>query len=108
MSASISIVSNMSRKKKNMSGVLENRPGTIAQSVGLRSVTQKGSRYFIAWGLRHLDLSKTGHHEGRTYLRKKIDIIGHAGALMGSTVLRSAGYNDCAVWRKPRPSASRC
>jgi Mb-OB3b family methanobactin precursor len=71
-------------------------------------VTQRGFQYFIIWGLHHIDLSKGDHHGGKIWKRKKIDIIGRAGALMGSTILRSAGYNDCVIWKKPRPSTLRC
>jgi hypothetical protein len=36
--------------------------------------------------------------------RRRISIIGCAGALMDLTVPKNAGYSGCAAYRKPRPA----
>jgi hypothetical protein len=54
-------------------------------------------------------MSKLSHcAKGRTSKRRRINVIGHAGALMDLTVPRNAGYSGCAIWRNPRPDISRC
>jgi hypothetical protein len=48
-------------------------------------------------------MSKFSHHaEGWTLKRRRISIIGRAGALMDLTIPRNAGYSGCAAGRKPR------
>jgi hypothetical protein len=54
-------------------------------------------------------MSKLSHRaKGRTLKRRRINITGHAGALMDLTVPRNARYSGCTVWRKLRPDISRC
>jgi hypothetical protein len=53
-------------------------------------------------------MRKLSHHaKGRTLKRRRINITGHASALMDLTVPRNVGYNGCVVWRKRRPDILR-
>jgi hypothetical protein len=58
--------------------------------------------------LCRLKTSGLSHHARRILKEKKIGITGRAGALTDLVVLRNIGYNDYAIWRKPRPSTLRC
>jgi hypothetical protein len=55
--------------------------------------------------------SRTGnlsHHARRTLKGKKISTTGRVGNLTDFVILKNAGYNGYAIWRKLRPSTFRC
>jgi hypothetical protein len=55
------------------------------------------------WDLFQLSRSRFNHHKGGwTLKKKKINIIVRDGALIGSIVLKNAGFSGCTAWKKLR------
>jgi hypothetical protein len=77
----------------------------IAQNAILRSEIQGAPQFFSVWDQSSLVVNKSRHHaQGEIQKMKKIGVTDHAGALMGSTGLRSGGCSGCVAWNMPRPN----
>jgi hypothetical protein len=61
----------------------------------------KGVSVFWRLGPVPTQQEQFDHHEDEwTLMKKRTSIITCGGALMGSIILRSAGFSGCVAWKK--------